>query len=103
MMEVLPGVIFGQANSSVSMIDFQNICMQEAKVAPAEGMALIEEQQGAAAQQSTSSAILDLDADFDIMKLLPSTLGDPTTAADAATEVLPLDKEVGAYLLLHQS
>lgn len=103
MMEVLPGVIFGQANSSVSMIDFQNFCVQEAEVAPAEGMASIEEQQGAAAQQSTSSAIMDLDADFDIMKLLPSTLGDPTTAADAATEVLPLDKEVGAYLLLHQS
>ena len=72
-------------------------------MAPAEGMVSIEEQQGAAAQQSTSSAITDLDADFDIMKLLPSTLGDPTTAADMATEVLPLDKEVGACRLLHQS
>ena len=72
-------------------------------MAPAEGMPFIEEQQGAAAQQSTSSAAADLNAAFDIMNLLPSTLGDPITAADAATEVLPLDKEVVSYLLLHQS
>ena len=72
-------------------------CLQEAEVVPAEGKAATQEaEQGPAAEESTMGN--GADADWDIMKLLPSSLGPPTTAGDAAAEVRPVDTEVTSWL-----
>ncbi len=70
-------------------------CLQEAKAASPEGTALIEGERAPAAEQSSAEGA---DADWDIMKLLPSTVADsyPVGISEGApTTVLPLDKEVG--------
>jgi hypothetical protein len=73
-------------------------CLQEAEAAPAEGSAPAEGERGAAAEQTSAEAA---DAEWDMMKLLPSTVADPYPVAaseGAPTHVLPLDREVGPKL-----
>ena len=69
-------------------------CLQEAEAAPAEGSVPTDGERGAAAEQSSAEGA---DAEWDMMKLLPSTVADPYpvgTSEGAPTFVLPLDKEV---------
>ncbi len=64
---------------------------------PAEGKAATEEAEpGPAAEDNTVGN--GADADWDIMKLLPSSLGAPTAVGDPAAEVRPVDTEVTIHL-----
>ena len=69
-------------------------CLQEAEAAPAEGSAPTEGERGQAGEQSSAEAA---DAEWNVMKLLPSTVADPypvPASEGAPTTVLPLNKEV---------